>query len=75
VRLRRVMADLSEQLGGATIDQIAFAWLLQHPANMLPILGTQNLDRVKTAIAALNLKLSRTQWFQLWSASTGTEVP
>lgn len=75
VRLRRVMADLSEQLGGATIDQIAFAWLLQHPANMLPILGTQNLDRVKTAIAALNIKLTRSQWFQLWSASTGTEVP
>jgi predicted oxidoreductase len=74
-RLRSALATIGEQLGGATIDQVALAWLLSHPANIIPILGTGNLDRISAAVSATALTLTREQWFTIWSASTGTEVP
>lgn len=75
VRLRQALSAIAQQFGQMTIDQIALAWLLAHPANILPILGTGQIDRIRRAIAAADLKLTREQWFTIWSASTGTEVP
>jgi predicted oxidoreductase len=56
-------------------DTILFSWLLQHPSQILPILGTANVDRFKTAMQALDIKLTQEEWFMLWTASTGQEVP
>ncbi|MBD3884051.1 aldo/keto reductase [Phormidium tenue FACHB-886] len=74
VRLRAALTTIA-QSHNATIDQVALAWLLVHPANILPILGTGNLDRIRAAAAAESLRLTREEWFTLWSASTGEEVP
>lgn len=77
-RIQRVQAALQQvgdQLGGATIDQVALAWLLTHPAGIFPILGTGKLDRIQSAIAAEQFRLTREQWFTIWTASTGAEVP
>lgn len=57
------------------IDQILIAWLLQHPSAILPVLGTANIDRIKAAVAALDIQLTREEWFELWQASAGSEVP
>ncbi|WP_445682341.1 aldo/keto reductase [Radicibacter daui] len=54
---------------------VAVAWLLAHPARILPVLGTNNLDRIRTLSEALKVKLSRTDWFQLYEAATGQPVP
>lgn len=82
VRLREALTSVANELGGATLDQVALAWLLAHPANIVPILGTQKIDRIKSAITSLSFtnaseafQLSREQWFAIWSASTGEEVP
>jgi predicted oxidoreductase len=75
VRLRRVLGQIGDRLGGAAIDQVALAWLLYHPARILPVLGTGKVERVKTAIQSESLNLTREDWFEIWSASTGTEVP
>ena len=82
VRLREALTSVANELGGATLDQVALAWLLAHPAKIVPILGTQKIDRIKSAITSLSftnpseaLQLSREQWFAIWSASTGEEVP
>jgi predicted oxidoreductase len=56
-------------------DTVLFSWLLQHPAQILPILGTANTDRFKTAMQSLDIKLTQEEWFMLWTASTGQEVP
>jgi predicted oxidoreductase len=75
VRLRHTLERIGQDLGGATIDQVALAWILNHPARFLPILGTGKIKRIQRAARAEELSLTRQQWFAIWSASTGTEVP
>lgn len=77
-RARRVKAVLEQAgrvLGGASVDQVALAWIMRHPVPVLPVLGTGKLARIQAAIAATELTLDRQQWFAIWEASTGHEVP
>lgn len=57
------------------LDQIYLAWLMRHPAGPIPILGTAKPHRIKAAIDACNIDISREDWFSLWTAATGAEVP
>ncbi|NOC83315.1 aldo/keto reductase family oxidoreductase [Ruegeria sp. HKCCD6428] len=70
-----VVAD--EIAAGFGVDRaaVAVAFLLAHPANVLPVLGTNNLDRIKRASDALKVKLDRESWFRLYEAALGHEVP
>lgn len=52
-----------------------YAWLLAHPANMIPIVGSGKLDRVKTAALATKVNLDRQQWFTIFESSNGHPVP
>lgn len=54
---------------------VAIAFLLRHPAHILPVLGTNNLDRIKRASDALKVDLDRETWFSLYEAALGQEVP
>ena len=58
-----------------SVDQVAVAWLLAHPAGILPILGTNNLDRISHIADAINVRIDRETWFELWTAAAGEEVP
>lgn len=58
-----------------SIDHVALAWLLAHPANILPVVGTNNPERIKHLSDALNLDIDRETWFELWTAAEGQEVP
>lgn len=75
IRMRHELTKIGEELGGAAPDQVALAWILKHPSKIVPVLGTGNLDRIKGAKDALDLELSRDQWFRLLEASNGFEVP
>jgi predicted oxidoreductase len=59
----------------ARLDQIALAWLLKHPVTMIPVLGTGKIDRIRAATGALEITLSQQEWFRIWEASAGHEVP
>jgi predicted oxidoreductase len=74
-RLRQTLKEIGQRLGGAFIDQVALAWILGHPVRFLPILGTGKIMRIQRAARAEKLSLTREQWFAIWSASTGKEVP
>jgi len=74
-RLRETLGRIGHQVGGASIDQVALAWVLMHPARFLPVLGTGNASRIRKAVEALEITLSREQWFEIWIASTGRDVP
>jgi len=74
-RVYQALTEVGEQLGNASPDQVALAWLLRHPARILPVLGTGKVERIRQATQAGTLQLSREQWFTIWSASTGVEVP
>jgi predicted oxidoreductase len=58
----------------AAADQILLAWLLQHPSGIIPVLGTVKPERIRAALDAKKIALSREEWFMLWRASTGQEV-
>jgi predicted oxidoreductase len=48
---------------------IAIAWLLRHPANMQPVIGTMNIDRLKDCIKASEVHLTREEWYQIYRAA------
>lgn len=54
---------------------VAVAWLLAHPARILPVMGTNNLDRVKAVSRAFDVPMTRELWFELYTAALGHEVP
>jgi predicted oxidoreductase len=74
-RVRHALGQVGEEVGGASLAQVTLAWILAHPARILPVLGTGKIERVRDAADSVALSLSREQWFTIWSASTGTGVP
>lgn len=74
IRVREVLTRWSEEKGKG-MDQLLFAWLIRHPAKIIPILGTGKIERVEKAIESLQIEMSRQEWFELWQASEGEEVP
>ena len=54
---------------------VATAFLLAHPAKITPVLGTNNLDRISAISAAETVQLDRQDWFFLYEAALGSEVP
>ncbi|MBZ4683214.1 MAG: oxidoreductase [Fusobacteriales bacterium] len=74
IRLRNALEKVKNEVGANGIDEIAYAWLLNHPANIMPICGSGNFERVQSAINAINIKLTRKQWFKILDASRGFEV-
>lgn len=63
----------SEQ--GVSPEAIILAWVMKHPANVMPIIGTTNLQRIKACQQSLQVELSREQWYQLYVSSRGQELP
>ena len=60
---------------GVDVTAVAVAWLLRHPSRIMPVMGTNNLDRIKTLALANKVELSREQWYVLYEAANGCEVP
>ncbi|SES98900.1 aldo/keto reductase [Thalassotalea agarivorans] len=54
---------------------IAMAWLLKHPANICPIVGSTNEQRIASAARALELEYSKEDWYRLLEARNGVAVP
>ncbi|WP_289034347.1 aldo/keto reductase [uncultured Roseibium sp.] len=72
--LGAVMDDLAAEFG---VDRsaIAVAFLLAHPARLIPVMGTNNLERIGRISDALKVRLDRESWYRLYEAALGTEVP
>jgi len=56
-------------------EAVAVAWLLKHPANILPILGTVNPERIARIADATKIELDRETWFELYTLALGHDVP
>lgn len=74
-RLRGKLEAVANQIGAESIDQVILAWLLAHPVGIIPVLGTGKLDRIARSVAALGLKITRDQWFDILQTSWGHDVP
>ena len=54
---------------------VAVAWLLRHPARILPVLGTNDPGRIARIGDAARVSLDRQDWFELYTHALGHEVP
>jgi predicted oxidoreductase len=73
-RVREVLAALGAAYG-ATAATVAYAWILRHPSRPVPVTGTGRIEGLREAVAALALRLSAEDWYRVWQASIGYEVP
>ena len=71
--LRTAMTRVAQE-AGTDLAAVAVAWLLAHPATILPVMGTNNLDRIATLSDALKVRMDRVTWFELYTAARGQEV-
>lgn len=55
-------------------DLILLAWIIQHPANILPVAGTINVSRIQQLMKAKSLVLDTQDWFAIWTESMGKKV-
>ena len=71
-----IMSALSNVALQNNVDEtaVAIAWLLAHPSRILPVLGTNSLDRIKGMSAALDVKMDRQTWYEIYTAALGREV-
>lgn len=56
-------------------EAIVLAWLMRHPANVMPVIGTTNLARIKSCVEANSINLSRGHWYDLFESARGAELP
>ena len=74
-RVHAACAAISAKYGDATVDQLAFAWIMAHPSAPLPILGTNRLDRLETSARSAAIQMDREDWYALWTAAKGHGIP
>ncbi len=67
--------DTVAQAQGVDRAAVAVAWLLAHPAGILPVMGTNTLSRIAQFADALRVEMDRQTWFELYEAANGHEVP
>jgi predicted oxidoreductase len=60
---------------GVDPGAVAVAFLLRHPATILPVMGTNSLERIEGQSAATRVRISREDWFEIYTAGLGHEVP
>jgi len=73
--LRDELAQVAQELNAETIEQVVYAWILRLPSQPLPIIGSGKIERVRSALAAEQLAMTRQQWFRIRKAALGYDVP
>ncbi len=73
-QVRGTLQSLADELGVSPLT-VLIAWVLRHPSQPLPILGSRRIAVARDAMAALALRLDAQQWYRLWTAAAGREVP
>ena len=69
------LLGLLQDIGAGDAAAAAVAWLLAHPARILPVFGTNNLTRIAKLDAACAITFDRELWFEVFEAANGQEVP
>jgi predicted oxidoreductase len=72
--LQARLKDIAQEFE-TDIAAVAVAWLLAHPAKIIPVMGTNNLSRIATIGEAMRVKLDRETWFELYNMANGQDVP
>lgn len=74
-RLAAAAQSISTRYHTATLEQLAYAWILAQPSHPLPVIGTNKLERLRSAAEADAIELAREDWYALWEAAQGRKIP
>jgi predicted oxidoreductase len=73
IRIKIILQKLCDKYN-CLEDQLLLAFILKHPAKILPVLGTSNVAHLKNGVEALKINIENEDWFLLLEASAGKEV-
>lgn len=71
------VGDMLDRMAAeADVDRaaVATAWLLAHPSNILPVMGTNKISRIRMISDAFKVPMGREAWYKLYTAALGHEV-
>ena len=76
-RITRVKSALHEHGAryGVGVAAAAYAWIMAHPAGIIPIVGTQNPARIAESADAYKVRFTRAEWYAILTASLGESLP
>ena len=69
-----LVAQLAQQLA-VSPEAVVLAWIQRHPASIQPVIGTIRPERIKACAQAMAIQLTREQWYQLYIAARGSDIP
>ncbi len=73
IRIEKVAHKLLEKYN-VEIDVLLLAWIVKHPARILPVFGTTDQNRISKLMKATEINMDLEDWFGLYTASLGTKV-
>jgi len=73
-RVHKQLGELMEKYN-ATEDQLLLAWIMKHPANIHPVIGTTTPERISDASTAAKIDMDLQDWFLILVACQGHKVP
>lgn len=73
-RIKKALIPLMEKYE-AEEDELLLAWLMHHPAQIHPVVGTTKIGRIKKSVRVIKIQMEEIDWFSLLVASQGHEMP
>ncbi|MCP9768567.1 aldo/keto reductase [Lacihabitans sp. LS3-19] len=73
-RIKKIASEFASKYE-VSIDIILLAWILKHPAGILPVCGTADPVRIANLMKATKVEMEMQDWFALWTKSAGVPVP
>ena len=70
----KVLDDVAAELG-ISRPAAAVAWLLKHPAGIIPIIGSNNPANIRDCAKADEAEMTREQWYRLLLAARAKPMP
>ncbi len=60
---------------GVSRSVAVYSWLMAHPAGIVPIIGSQQVERIAEGAQALTVRWSREDWYAVLVAARGEGLP
>ena len=67
--------DTVAQEFGVSRTAAAYSWIMAHPTRAIPIVGSQQVSRIREAGDALKVRWTRQTWYDVLVASRGEKLP
>ncbi|STZ76493.1 aldo/keto reductase [Bergeriella denitrificans] len=74
-RVAQALLQAGEACSETRLDTLAYAWLLSHPAGLMPIIGSGQSERIRNAADALSVRFDDEAWIRVYAAAQGHDVP